>query len=336
MASLDPIGGVHGRPGSRKAAVLLGAGLALGLLVTGAGLGQLLWPAQPTVREIVVSATADPSEAGVQLTFPSVEGLDELSARAVIADAGFSQADVKLERKAAAGPEDYVVGQSPAPGTPSTTTRQAVVLTLSQATVMPDLIGKSDTDARAAVEALAGVAQVRKVVNAEAVPGTVLATSPKAGEPMGIEVILDVADGGTSLSLLDLTSVAGSGCRRVTDVAINGRIAPRALSCRPAAAARPGFVEYAVGRHAVFLDADLGMDDRGATGKALVKVVGDEKVLATSEVAFGKITPLHVDVRGVLRLRIEAVTAATDSTPQVILGEPRLVGVPAELDQIGR
>ena len=77
------------------------------------------------------------------------------------------------------------------------------------------------------------------------------------------------------------------------------------------------------------------MLDTGPVGTATIRVVGDGKVLATTDVKFGGSAPLHVLVRDVLRLRIEVTGPATAQLPRLVLGGVRLVGNPDDLDQIG-
>lgn len=307
-----------------------------GLLVLGAGLGQLFWPAQLT-EQVVVAPTAEASQAaGSSAQFPHVIGLDETTARSAIASAGFADPTVTIIHEPAAGPERYVVAQDPEPGSVQALTSLRVTLTLSTSVSMPNVVGKSVDDAKKAITDLYGIPQLVKVTTAEAPSGVVLSTEPAAGSAMTVEVIVRVSDGGQSVSLLELTSVASSRCAKGTNLVIDGENQTQGLVCYPGVSDRPSYVEYAVGRHATYLDATLGMLDEGGQSDARVKVIGDGKVLSTSQIRFGTKTTLHVSVRGVLRLRIEVTGPSVSGTsPRLVLGDVRLVGNPDDLDQIG-
>lgn len=324
------------RPWSdRRLRLLAWLGAVLGTLLVGAGVGQLLWPATVTVQQVVVAPSAEGSAAPQSLSFPSVEGLDESTARAAIADAGFSGAKVTTTSVAAAGPAGFVVIQQPVAGTPSDPAAVTVSLTISREADMPDLTGKTLAEARAAVGTLWGVVQVESVTTADEPAGTVLSTVPKAGEPMTVEVTVRVADGGASLALVDLNAVGRSGCSEDADVSVNGALQSSALTCYAYAGRDPAYAEYAIGRHATYLEATIGLDDRGDTGEATLRVLGDGKRLAQHRVAFGTSRDIRVEVSGVLRLRLEVEGRTADARPQLVLGTVRLVGDPLQLDQIG-
>ena len=92
-----------------------------------------------------------------------------------------------------------------------------------------------------------------------------------------------------------------------------------ALVCT-ASARTAASAEYTLGRHAVVLDAQLGISDRAsAPGPATVTILAD-----------GAITPVHLSVAGVLRLRLEVTTTSTSGLP-VVLGEVRVVGAPDDI-----
>lgn len=306
----------------------------LGLLVLGAGLGQLLWPAHVTQQVVVGPASATPGGAATTGQFPHVLGLHVGTARAAISSAGFTQVTVVTERVTAAGPKDFVVRQDPAPYTRLPLSLDTVRVTLSDPVKMPDLVGKSAEDAKRAVTDLLGVPQFVRVTTADQPAGVVLGTEPTAGADMPVNVTVSVSDGGESLSLLGLNAVGSSRCDEARDQSINGQLQAQALVCSPGTAERPAYVEYAIGRHATYLDATLGMLDTGPVGAGTIRVFGDGKVLATQDVRFGTAQPLHVTIRNVLRLRIEVSGPAASQQPRLVLGGVRLVGNPDQLDQL--
>lgn len=322
-----------GRAASGKRRTLkrvAGAVFAVGLIVLGAGLGQLLWPARVTIQEVVSPPDPGATDAGVALSLPSVEGLDERTARAAIADAGFGASTIVNSAVPAAGPAGFVVAQGPDAGSAEAS---EIKLVISEAVTMPSLTGQPLEDAQRAIDGLFGVTQIERVTTADAPAGTVVSTVPAAGEPMTVDVTVRVADGGSSLSVLDLESVERSGCSAAKDVPVNGSVQTRALSCQ-VATGRTGHVEYAIGRHAVYFESTAGLDDRRDQGTATLRVIGDGKTLATVPLSFGTTQNVRVEVRDVLRLRLE-VTARTGERPAIVLGQPRLVGNPNELDVLG-
>lgn len=320
--------------GLRAAAVIVGV---VGLMVLGAGFGQLLWPAHVT-QQVVVSPTDGPSGGATPSSteqFPHLVGLDEATARAAITSAGFTAAEIITTAKPAAGPEKFVIGQEPAPWSQAQPNLRKVTLTLSEQVQMPDLTGKPVEEARQLVTDLHGIAQIVRVVTADQPAGVVLSSDPPAGQPMPVGVTLNVSDGGESLSLSAIDSVDSSNCRPERDQSINGTVHAQAISCTPGSNERPAFIEFAIGRHATFLEGTLGMLDTAPVGLATIRIIGDGKVLSTHNLQFGTATPLRLDVRGVLRLRFEVVEPTDGDRPRVVLGDIRLVGNPDDLDQIG-
>ncbi len=320
------------RRGLKTAAWTLGV---VGLLVVGAGLGQLAWPARG-IQQVVVAPTAAPEAAVSQGRFPHVTGLDENTARSVIATAGFGTASITTSTVPAAGPAGFVVRQEPAPGSEQQSDLTAVSLTLSQPVTTPPLVGLPADEAKRQVLELYGVPQLVRVTTAEQPAGIVLTSEPEAGAAMPVEVVLRVSDGGQALSLLDLQAVSSSRCSKGSELSINGQVQAHGLQCTPGNEDRPAIVEYAIGRRATYLAATVGMLDSAGMAGATLRVLGDGNALATVDVAFGAAQELRVDVTDVLRLRLE-VTGAPSSgeAPRLVLGNVRLVGDPAELDQIG-
>ena len=101
------------------------------------------------------------------------------------------------------GPEPPVTASTSATPSPTQSARPSAVPTsaapsrtaAAKVTVPGDVVGKSQAAARAELEALGLVVQVKNQQNPTAEPGTVLATNPKAGTPVdpGSTVVLVVA-----------------------------------------------------------------------------------------------------------------------------------------------
>ncbi len=201
---------------------------------------------------------------------------------------------------------------------------------------MPNLQGRRLADARRALEQIGAVPLVRPVVDGRAEAGTVLATEPAAGTAAPSQVTLVVADGGAVLPLADLPPADGSSCGTSESVTVNGKTVGKSPSCTPSSWSSDGaHVEYVLGRHALFLQGRFGTNDAEGRGSATIRILNEKgKLLRRVEVGLGQPKSVRISVKGVLRLRIEVKSAATGSEPEVVLGNARLIGQPADIDQI--
>ena len=102
------------------------------------------------------------------------------------------------------------------------------------------------------------------------------------------------------------------------------------ITCRPTAAAA-GSTEFSLGRHAVFLDATVGVGDRSEAGKGTVTIIADGKRIATVAATLGAAKPVHIPVAGVLRIR---VVVTGDKDVQVLLGDIRVTGTPERINDL--
>ncbi|WP_199421581.1 PASTA domain-containing protein [Actinotalea solisilvae] len=298
------------------------AAAVVGLLLVGVAAGQLLFPR--TVVEAAPQPTADvealPQVASVM---PDLLGLDEATARRALSDAGVT-AEVTLTRTPAAGAEGLVVAQEPMPGLEP---RASVTLTLSTMVTVPtEVVGASSVDdARELLESLGAVVRVTEVVDPGAVEGVVLSADPAPGQPLGAAIDLVVAAAGEGVLLTQLDEVDSDRCSTISDGTLDGVAVQDSVSCEgPSTEPRTAGIEWVVARSASVLETMLGVLDRGEPGTAVVRVIGDEALLAETPVAYGASTPLRLDVRGVLRLRVEVQVTGGD--PTVVLGDGRVVG----------
>lgn len=133
-------------------------------------------------------------EVGVARIVPEVSGLSEADARAALAAVGAQ--NVQVAYQASTQTEGAVIAVSPTSGATFKST-DAITLTVAQPCAVPDVVGKSQDDATAAVKAQG--LQV-KIVWAESdqPTGTVLSASPATGTNMtpGTTVTLTVASPG--------------------------------------------------------------------------------------------------------------------------------------------
>jgi len=302
----------------------------VGLVLVGIAFGRLAFPIHDEAPAPLVLPTAASLETA-ELAMPDLGGLTPEQARRVLVDAGFERAKVSTSSVEYAGPEGLVVGQQPIPGAAVRSEAVAgVTLTLSKPGIIPDLSGKSVAEARTALAALGALGTIEEAVDSAGAVGAIVATTPAAGQPLAINVTLRVATAGDAVYIGELDPLATSRCRTTEKDILNGQQLGTSITCRPTATAAAS-TEFSLGRHAVFLDASVGVGDRSAPGKGTVTIFGDGKKIATVDAASGAATPVHLPVAGVLRLRIE-VTGGKDA--QVLLGDIRVTGTPAQINDL--
>lgn len=304
--------------------------ISIGLMITGFAAGQLLLP-KTVVSDAYEAPTAEPAGADVETVAPDLFGLDETTARRVIADAGLT-ADVVTTARPFAAVTGSVIDQRPAPGsviTPAELTTFELVI--AEPLAVPSIRGASERDARNTLEALGATVVVTRVVEPSAPEGTVIDSAPTEGEPMGPTIELIVSDAGGSVRLAALSPVERDGCSSISRGTVNGLDFGESIACRTS----PddiAFAEWTLARRAVLVTGTLGLLDTGSTGTVTVRVTGDERVLVEHRVGFGQTVPLDVDVRGILRLRIEATGSA--SRPTLVLADALVRAMPEQLEAI--
>lgn len=316
--------------GRMPRAVVIGL-VALGLILIGAGIGRLLFPVRaPGETSPIVIPTASPGDrSGVVM--PDISGLTVDHATRVLSDAGLLRPAVASETIPQAGPAGLVVVQTPAAGSSVPSPEGvAVALKVSGPGAIPDLSGKTLDAARDALSSLGVVPTIDEVVKPDQAPGVVIATVPAAGQPLAPQVTVSVATAGDGIYLSDVRDVSRSGCGKSSSEVANGQTMRSALVCT-ASARTAASAEYTLGRHAVVLDAQLGISDRAsAPGPATVTILADGAKAGSVTVAPGALTPVHLSMAGVLRLRLEVTTTSTSGLP-VVLGEVRVVGAPDDI-----
>lgn len=304
----------------------------VGLLAIGATGAQLLLP-----RTVVAGAEPAPAEASVgsppteaAALMPNVLGLDEATSRRVLADAGVTAA-VMTDREPAAGPPGVVTAQKPQPGDGA---GDAVVLTLSEPVTVPDdIAGSAADDARATLEALGAVVRVTRSVDPARPEGVVLSTDPPAGRPLGSVIELVVADPGQAVSLSELRRLESAGCSKISGGTVNGRSVEDSITCTDRASAEElATSEWILARQGVALEATVGMLDRAEQGSGALRILGDGSVLSETVVGYGTAEAIRVDVRGVLRLRVEFESSS--GQPTAVLGDARVLGTEQQVAAI--
>lgn len=302
---------------------------AAGLLLVGGMAGHLITPpsvtAGPVLPPLEVSAAALPHAQATAM--PDVLGLEPDIATRVLADAGID-ADIELEKEPAAGDVGRVVGQDPIPGAQLAGNQAvAVALQVSTPAKMPDLAGASADDARTDLEALGAIVTYEPVVRPAMRPRLVLGTQPDAGAPVGEVVVLQVTDPGQSLGLDLLPMLDYESCSSDEELSISGQVLAAGIVCEPYRGS-PAHAVWNLSRKAVLLTGTIGLEDRGETGAAQVRVIVDGATVWERSVTFGTATPLRIPVANALRVNIETTTSAEDTAPTVAFGDLSALGRP--------
>lgn len=318
-----PHSGIRARLRRHRGLLRVGSSIlvGVGLVLLGAGLSQQYFP--HTVVEIDDAEPPITIEETVQpATLPDVLGLDEATARRVFADSGISQT-ISLTERPSGGPVGLVLAQVPSAGAASSD--DPIELTVSTSVAVPEVAGLSSEDAQDLLEQLGSVVTFTRVVDTDAAEGTVLSARPAPGETLGLLVELSIADAGASVTLGSLDSLSSEGCKVLSRGSVNGSAFDDSASC--VASTGGSSREWTLGRHASRIESTLGLLDTGERGTAIVRFIGDDVVLFTQEVTFGSASEVRVDVRDVLRLRME-VTGSSNGIVAVLANG--IVRAPAE------
>nr|WP_235498415.1 protein kinase [Frankia sp. R43] len=149
----------------------------------------------------------------------------------------------------------------------------------------------------------------------------------------------DPASQGVDRYLSEFTALESAGAVETGAVAVNGQqrtrsILIRAVGDKYAANYRVGKVDYDLGRHFQKFQAVVGLaDDARSTAVYQVSIYGDNQRLADHTIRLGESIPIDIDVRGILRLRLEITHTDGDSgegysryDSRVVFGEAKVVG----------
>lgn len=312
---------------------------ALTLVVLAVTFGWFLndWVTDDTV---VVSADRPlqvyAPETVVSGKLPNVVGLSAEEAQRVLSDAGVELSKVAVREVPYVGPESLVVRQSPPSG--SKLGDERVILAISVAATMPDLVGASEAEAKAALAELGAPVTVVDEYQPGAAEGSVLSADPASGEPVAGRVLLHVAEPLSSVFLTELEPIS-STCRTAEEAVIGGETAGEAIVCQPEHGAMPRSITYALGGGIESLESDLGLEDRGNPDVPVaVRIYADGELVLSRRLEFGQRLPVEVPLLGKLQLTLEAVaTGAVEpgALPiRLAFGEPRLIGSRSAVDRL--
>ncbi len=296
--------------------VLAGAGAAVAMMSGGGGPGGS-------------TAAAGEAPTATRVVMPDVTGLRLTAARSRLRRAGISEFTVRRQESSEA--VDTVLSTDPTGGA---RVRGTVTVTVAKkATTVPDVTGKSLSEATDVLEGLGLTVNSTDVLDDTKVDGTILSQEPAAGSPLPEQVALRVARRSVSTFLADLQPVAGTNeSSEPANLSGTAYAHPVQLS----AGDSQNSVEYDLGRHYRRLLATMGLrDDSGSGDQVKIEVFGDGRPLFSQITSIGQAVPLDVDVTGVLRLRLSATLVASTSDccsdTTAVWGDIRALGSAADV-----
>ena len=324
-----PVGDIApSRRGPKRSRRMLIAILAAVIALGAAGAGVAL-----TAGSGSANKSSKPSGAVTtkkRISMPDVIGLPLAHARSQLRRAGIT--DITVVEEASSQTAGTVLSTDPSSGA---RVNGGVTVTVGKKpTNMPDVTGKSLSDATTNLEGLGLTVKPIDVLDDTKADGTVLTQEPTAGSPIGREATLKVARRSVSTFLADLQPV--SGYRSTAPATVSG--IPYAHSVQLGASSSGESVEYDLGRHYRRLQATIGLrDDSGSSDQVKIEVFGDGRSLFSQVMAIGQAAPLDVDVTGVLRLKLSAtrVSTACCAGTSAVWGDIRALGAPSEVPGFG-
>lgn len=205
---------------------------------------------------------------------------------------------------------------------------------------VPDVTGMSLSDATARLEKLGITVKTESVLDESKTDGTVLDQDPAGGSGFADSVMLSVARQPVLTYLTDMEPVSREGGAEAgaRTVEIDGKQYPQSLSwtcgysdCTGGGAS----AEYNLSRAYRRFQATIGLGDTSASDGVLIfRVLGDGRVLVEKQLGLGKPDEVDVDVTGVLRLRLLAVSPQEASgSVYASWGSAHLLGSPDEVPE---
>lgn len=287
-------------------------------------------------KSTIAESTEQPQKntKATDRSMPDLRGMTKDGALTALLDAGFPNDNVDIVEQPWAGDSNIVVEQTPAPGQSDTT---KVKLKISAPAKIPDLKGKNRIEAINTIRAMGGEASIKAVFNAQVAPDTVLDVSPKPGENLPATVTLEIASVGASVYLSELQSING-GCSK-GNYGISGTTYANSLECYSNTDGNS--IEWDIQKKVAALDATIGINDksRQTDGSVTVAIYADNKKISEETVAFGSSKKISANLEGALRLKIVATGKSGSnsySSPEVVLGDARLIGTQSNIDQLQR
>lgn len=295
---------------------LIGGGTTLGYYAQNEWASRQSLPA-PTI----ITAPVPAYQEGAEVLMPDVRGLDEAAARQLLIDAGIPADKVSTTAEPAAGVPGSVFDQSPASGTANPA---GVLLVLAAEARMPDIANKNGQQLSVELQKLGAQVEIQQRYQAGAAAGTVIQSTPAPGQALPDDVVLVVAEPGSSIYLSNLDAV-GSSCS-TGEASLNGQDFQNSLACS-AGSRQANVYEWVTKRAADQLTATVGIaDEDDADGRARIDVFADGRLVASVVASYGTTVPLNAPISGALRISVAVTEIGGEDTPQPVLGDARLVG----------
>lgn len=304
---------------------------SLGVAALSVSLGHMLFDryavhASPNVA-LPASAIGGASNATQDVVMPDVAGLSRDRALETLADAGFDPEAVTFSEKPYAAAPGTIVSQDPLRGSRNPT---AVRLTTAVGVTMPSVAGQTANAASATLQGLGARVRTEQVYSPQKSTGTVVDTTPAAGEALVGDVTIRVASDPSAVFLATLRSTR-SDCSS-TSATFAGKSFDHAFRCF--AGSSPSTMAYQLSKLAAGMQATIGLTDSSPTGStARIVVVGDGQTLATADVGLGQTKDLNVSLDGVVQLEIRWTGTGN---PSAMLGDPKLVGSADNINRLSQ
>lgn len=275
----------------------------------------------------------------VALAMPDVEGLSKADALEALADAGIDPSTVATLEREWVGDPGRIVGQEPTRGTKEP---GKVTIFVSKGARMPDLTGRTETEAAKLVADLGGVMQREYVYDPNVpTPRTVINTDPAKGAPMTQTVVARVSVEASSRYLIDVEG-SGRSCSTGSVAIAGGTPGDHSLWCSTAAqTGSPQPLTYSLEGRVARLRAEVAIaNDQPNDGNGRLEVWVDGKLATSLNVAWGERKPIDVDLRGKSRLDLIFTPIRADDREadgiRLVLKDPTLLGSPSDLAELDR
>lgn len=296
-------------------------------MVLGAGAGGW-WIATSTIVATQGNDDAGPAAESaanisdlLSLEMPDVRGLDRATAEQVLADSGVPLTAISVHDTPSVITPGLIVEQDPAFGASSF---PKVELGIAVPVTMPKLQGETKD---AAVDVLSGFGasvELTYQYSKEAVPGSVISSTPKPGKPLDTTAVLAIATSGSTLSLGELDPIRGT-CDGGADGPIDGVSYATVLACAGDDGVA-GTTTWRLSKTTDRVTATIGISDDAEPGtQASFKILVDGEVVSSGVVAFGAPETIDLSCSGAIQLSLR-IKSKSATEGDVVLGDPLLYG----------
>ncbi|MDO4791893.1 MAG: PASTA domain-containing protein [Buchananella hordeovulneris] len=262
---------------------------------------------------------------------PDLYGLDEQAVMLVLQDHELADVEVKKEERPAPGESGLVMEQKPAAGSEIDGVKTvSIVLTAPMDT--PDFVGKPSGEAIKTLEGMGIFVRIKRTVTGEKAPGTVLGTTPKAGEALTAEVTVEIADPGESIyvgatnTIRDRDGYCGFSTGDIKAGGVKVQVYGYCEGGKDVSR-----IHLTPGRKASLLQFEVAISDESKGASANVKVYADGHVIKELTVERGKTEPVTLQIDSAFDLTVE-VTGPERTV--VVFGGMRYAAEPQNLGDL--